>query len=41
MREVAVPETNQIENRNSPLTIGSQEFRAMGYQLVDRIASLI
>jgi hypothetical protein len=29
VREVAVPGTNQIENRNSPLAIGSQEFQAM------------
>jgi aromatic-L-amino-acid decarboxylase len=41
MREAAVPETNQIENRNSPLAIGSDEFRAMGYQLIDRIAGFM
>jgi glutamate/tyrosine decarboxylase-like PLP-dependent enzyme len=36
-----VPETNQIENRNSPLAIGSDEFRAIGYQLIDRIAGFL
>ena len=28
-------------NRASPLDMGSQEFRALGYQLIDRIASLL
>ncbi len=41
MPEVAVPETNETEIRNSPLEIGSEEFRAVGYQLVDRIADFI
>jgi aromatic-L-amino-acid/L-tryptophan decarboxylase len=41
MREVALSETNQIENRNSPFAIGSEEFRAMGYQLIDRIAGFL
>ena len=41
MREVALPETNQIEDRNSPLAIGSDEFRAIGYQLIDRIAAFL
>jgi len=31
--------TNNIED--SPLAIGSQEFRAMGYQLIDRIAGFM
>src|ERR1017187_9312081 len=41
MREVAVPEMNYIDNRGSPLAIGSQEFEAMGYQLIDRIAKFM
>ena len=36
-----MPETNETEIRNSPLEIGSEEFRAVGYQLVDRIADFI
>ena len=34
-------ETNDIERRIAPLAIGSQDFRMMGYQLIDRIASFI
>jgi aromatic-L-amino-acid decarboxylase len=41
MQEVAVPEMNNIEYRGSPLAMSSQEFRAMGYQLVDRIAEFM
>jgi hypothetical protein len=41
MREVAVPETNHIENRSSPLAIGSPEFRTLGYQLIDRISGFM
>src|ERR1700677_4855255 len=31
-------EQRNIGKRRSPLSIGSQEFRALGYQLIDRIA---
>jgi hypothetical protein len=31
-------EQRNIGKRRSPLAIGSQEFRALGYQLIDRIA---
>jgi aromatic-L-amino-acid/L-tryptophan decarboxylase len=41
MQEVAVPEMNNIEYRGTPLAMSSQEFRAMGYQLVDRIAEFM
>ena len=41
MPEVAVPETNHIENRSSPLAIGSPEFRTLGYQLIDRISGFM
>lgn len=36
-----MPEMNYIDNRGSPLAIGSQEFQAMGYQLIDRIAKFM
>jgi len=36
-----VTEINNIENHGSPLAMGSQEFRALGYQLIDRIAGFM
>jgi glutamate/tyrosine decarboxylase-like PLP-dependent enzyme len=36
-----VVKTNNIEDSDSPLAMGSQEFRAMGYQLIDRIAGFM
>jgi aromatic-L-amino-acid/L-tryptophan decarboxylase len=41
MQEVAVPEMKNVEYRGSRLAISSQEFRAMGYQLIDRIAEFM
>src|SRR3984885_296890 len=41
MQEVAVPEMKNIEHRHSPLAMSSQEFRAMGYQLIDRVAEFM
>jgi aromatic-L-amino-acid decarboxylase len=41
MQEVAVPEMNNIEYRGAPLAMSSLEFRAMGYQLIDRIAEFM
>jgi aromatic-L-amino-acid/L-tryptophan decarboxylase len=40
-QEAAVPETNEIEIRESPLAMGAQEFRTLGYQLIDRIAGFM
>jgi aromatic-L-amino-acid/L-tryptophan decarboxylase len=36
-----VPETNDIENRDSPLAMEAHEFRTLGYQLIDRIAGFM
>src|SRR6202453_2357003 len=41
MQEVAVPEMKNIEHRHPPLAMSSQEFRATGYQLIDRIAEFM
>jgi aromatic-L-amino-acid decarboxylase len=37
----AVLESNNSGERRSPLAIGSEEFRALGYQLIDRISGFL
>jgi aromatic-L-amino-acid/L-tryptophan decarboxylase len=37
----AMQEQRGIGKRSSPLDIGAEEFRALGYQLIDRIASFL
>ncbi|MFZ1012242.1 MAG: pyridoxal-dependent decarboxylase, partial [Terracidiphilus sp.] len=36
-----MPEQDSLEERISPLAIGSQQFRTLGHQLVDRIAAFL
>jgi glutamate/tyrosine decarboxylase-like PLP-dependent enzyme len=40
-KEEAMPENNVAEDRASPLEMSSEEFKVLGYQLVDRIASFM